>query len=66
MKNKDSIVDKKLKVLFVSSGNLKNFDVAPFIKVQGDSLNNENVEVGKGIERLYFKYWPIKETIEGL
>lgn len=44
-----------LRVLFVSSGNLKNFDVAPFIKVQGESLRNLNIEVdyfkvaGKGI-----------------
>jgi teichuronic acid biosynthesis glycosyltransferase TuaC len=44
-----------LKVLFVSSGNLKNFDVAPFIKVQGESLRELNIEVdyfkvsGKGL-----------------
>jgi glycosyltransferase involved in cell wall biosynthesis len=44
-----------LKVLFVSSGNLKNFDVAPFIKVQGESLKKLKVSVdyfkvsGKGI-----------------
>jgi glycosyltransferase involved in cell wall biosynthesis len=44
-----------LKVLFVSSGNLKNFDVAPFIKVQGESLRGLNIEVdyfkvsGKGL-----------------
>jgi glycosyltransferase involved in cell wall biosynthesis len=34
-----------LKVLFVSSGNLKNFDVAPFIKVQGESLRKLQVSV---------------------
>jgi len=39
----------KMKVLFVSSGNLKNFDVAPFIKVQGDSLKNQGTAVS------YFK-----------
>jgi glycosyltransferase involved in cell wall biosynthesis len=44
-----------LNVLFVSSGNLKNFDVAPFIKVQGDSLLEKKVKVsyfkvtGKGL-----------------
>jgi teichuronic acid biosynthesis glycosyltransferase TuaC len=44
-----------LKVLFVSSGNLQNFDLAPFIKVQGDSLKEMNVDVsyfrisGKGL-----------------
>ncbi|MBD8490478.1 glycosyltransferase [Echinicola sp. CAU 1574] len=41
--------DRPKKVLFVSSGNLKNFDLAPFIKVQGDSL----AEVG--IQVTYFK-----------
>ncbi|GGZ14932.1 glycosyl transferase group 1 [Echinicola pacifica] len=46
---------KPLEVLFVSSGNLKNFDLAPFIKVQGESLTEENINVtyftikGKGI-----------------
>lgn len=34
-----------LKVLFVSSGNLKNFDVAPFIKVQGESLKQLDISV---------------------
>ncbi len=44
-----------IKVLFVSSGNLKNFDIAPFIKIQGESLEMENVKVsyfrirGKGV-----------------
>jgi len=36
---------EKIKILFVSSGNLKNFDLAPFIKVQGDSLATEGVDV---------------------
>ncbi|MEX2512314.1 MAG: glycosyltransferase [Cyclobacteriaceae bacterium] len=44
-----------LKVLFVSSGNMKKFDIAPFIKIQGDSLKSENINItyykikGKGI-----------------
>jgi teichuronic acid biosynthesis glycosyltransferase TuaC len=48
-------VDQQLKVLFVSSGNRKNFEVVPFIKVQGESLRQEGVEVtyfkviGKGL-----------------
>jgi len=52
---KNMMEPKKLSVLFVSSGNVKNFDVAPFIKVQGESLKKENVGVeffkirGKGI-----------------
>jgi teichuronic acid biosynthesis glycosyltransferase TuaC len=48
--------EKKMKILFVSSGNLKNFDVAPFIKVQGESLREKHVDVtyfkitGKGFK----------------
>jgi len=44
-----------IKVLFVCSGNSKRFNIAPFIKSQGDSLDKEGVEVdyftikGKGI-----------------
>lgn len=47
---------KVYNVLFVSSGNLKNFDLAPFIRVQGDSLAAVGVNVtyfkikGKGIK----------------
>lgn len=47
--------EKLLKVLFVSSGNMKKIDIAPFIKVQGDSLKSENINVtyfkikGKGV-----------------
>jgi teichuronic acid biosynthesis glycosyltransferase TuaC len=44
-----------MKVLFVSSGNNKNFDIAPFIKEQGESLKKLGIEVdyypiiGKGL-----------------
>lgn len=44
-----------MKVLFVSSGNNKNFDIAPFIKEQGESLKKQGIEIdyypiiGKGI-----------------
>jgi glycosyltransferase involved in cell wall biosynthesis len=38
-------MEKKLKVLFVSSGNSKNFEIAPFIKAQGESLTNAGIEV---------------------
>lgn len=44
-----------MKVLFVSSGNSKDFDIIPFIKEQGESLKGEGVEVdyypvvGKGL-----------------
>jgi hypothetical protein len=36
---------KKLKILFVCSGNSKDYDIAPFIKVQGESLKKSKVEV---------------------
>ncbi|WP_225444183.1 glycosyltransferase family 4 protein [Echinicola arenosa] len=66
----DNRTEKKLKVLFVSSGNLKNFDVAPFIKVQGDSLLNENIDVtyfrviGKGIRGYVSNIKRLKETLK--
>ncbi|MDO6440360.1 glycosyltransferase [Cyclobacterium sp. 1_MG-2023] len=47
--------EELLEVLFVSSGNMKKIDIAPFIKVQGESLKSENINVtyfkirGKGI-----------------
>jgi teichuronic acid biosynthesis glycosyltransferase TuaC len=48
-------MEKKLKVLFVSSGNSANFEIAPFIKAQGESLAEAGVAVsyftliGKGL-----------------
>jgi len=53
-----------MKVLFVSSGNSKNFEIAPFIKAQGEDLRKLGVKVdfflikGKGI-RGYIKNIPI-------
>ena len=44
-----------MKVLFVSSGNLKDFNITPFIKSQGDSLEEQGITMdyfqilGKGI-----------------
>lgn len=44
-----------MKVLFVCSGNRKNFEIVPFIKEQGNSLKKQGVEVdfypiiGKGL-----------------
>ncbi len=44
-----------MKVLFVSSGNSKNFEVAPFIRSQGESLRQAGIDVeyfpliGKGL-----------------
>ncbi|WP_299701328.1 glycosyltransferase [uncultured Pontibacter sp.] len=34
-----------MKVLFVSSGNSKAFDIAPFIKVQGESLREKQIDL---------------------
>lgn len=40
-----------MNVLFIAGGNSKNFDIAPFIKAQGDSLVSSEVDI---------KYFPIK------
>jgi len=67
--NKEEL-DVKIKVLFVSSGNLKNFDVAPFIKVQGESLRDINVDVeyfrisGKGFLGYLFNIKALKNIIK--
>ncbi|GGZ14927.1 hypothetical protein GCM10007049_03680 [Echinicola pacifica] len=66
----DLPIKREMKVLFVSSGNLKNFDVAPFIKVQGDSLLNENIEVnyfrvvGKGAKGYYSNIKRLREHLK--
>jgi len=39
-------VEKGIKVLFVCSGNSKDFEVAPFVKSQGESLKICNADVG--------------------
>lgn len=49
-------MEKKLNVLFVASGNSKSFEIAPFIKSQGESLKEHGADVsyflikGKGIK----------------
>jgi teichuronic acid biosynthesis glycosyltransferase TuaC len=35
-----------MKVLFVCSGNNKNFDIVPFIKEQGEALRKQGVDIG--------------------
>lgn len=35
-----------MKVLFVSSGNNKSFDIVPFIKEQGESLRRQGIDIG--------------------
>lgn len=45
-----------MKVLFVASGNSQNFEIAPFIKAQGESLKEQGIDlvyfpiIGKGIK----------------
>ncbi len=52
-------MEKRINVLFVCSGNSKNFEIAPFIRSQGESLRPCNVNVdyflikGKGL----IGYW---------
>jgi teichuronic acid biosynthesis glycosyltransferase TuaC len=43
--SESTMEQRKLKVLFVSSGNIKNAQIVPFIRVQAESLANENVDV---------------------
>ena len=38
-------MEERLNVLFISSGNSRNFEIAPFIKSQGDSLQEQGVDV---------------------
>ena len=59
-------MEKRLRVLFVSSGNSKNFEIAPFIKSQGESLREYGVDVdyfsirGKGIKG----YWKAAKDLK--
>lgn len=58
-----------MKVLFVSSGNTKSFDIAPFIKVQGESLRSKEIDVeyfrvtGKGIFGYLSNVKPLKKIL---
>lgn len=69
-KNENISQGEKIRVLFVSSGNLKNFDVAPFIKVQGESLGCKNVDVeyfrvsGKGLRGYLSNIKPLKKALK--
>jgi len=48
-------MEKKINVLFVAAGNSKNFDIAPFVRSQGESLSGIGVHIdyftvqGKGL-----------------
>jgi teichuronic acid biosynthesis glycosyltransferase TuaC len=58
-----------MKVLFVSSGNRKDFDIAPFIRVQGESLIKKNIEVeyfkvsGKGVFGYLSNIGPLRKFL---
>ena len=58
-----------MKILFVVSGNNAYYDVAPFIKSQGDSLEREGVEVtyflikGKGMMNYLKNAGPLKKHL---
>ena len=59
-----------MKVLFVSSGNSKEFDIIPFIRNQGESLRKEGVELdfypikGKGISGYLKAVSPLRKHIK--
>lgn len=59
-----------MKVLFVSSGNSKSFEIAPFIKAQGKDLIKRGIEVdffpikGKGIKGYLNNISPLKRKIK--
>lgn len=59
-----------MKVLFVVSGNNQYYDVAPFIKSQGDSLVEEGVEVsyfpimGKGLRNYLKNVGPLRRHLK--
>lgn len=59
-----------MKVLFVVSGNNQYYDVAPFIKAQGDSLVQEGVEVtyfpimGKGMGNYLKNVAPLRRHLK--
>jgi teichuronic acid biosynthesis glycosyltransferase TuaC len=64
-------MEAKMRVLFVASGNSKDFEIVPFIKSQGETIRNEGIDVqyfsvfGRGVNgylkstiklRKYLKY----------
>ena len=59
-----------MKVLFVSSGNSKEFDIIPFIRNQGESLRAEGIELdfypiqGKGISGYLKAVSPLRKHIK--
>ncbi|MBF8964690.1 glycosyltransferase [Pontibacter sp. FD36] len=59
-----------MKVLFVSSGNSKAFDIAPFIKVQGESLREKQIDIeyfkitGKGFSGYLSNVKLLKEQLK--
>lgn len=63
-------MERKIKILFVSSGNSSDFATAPFIKSQGDSLRSMGVDLdfytikGRGIGGYIKNIIPLHEFIK--
>lgn len=59
-----------MKILFISSGNSEHFEIAPFIKSQGESLKREGLSLeyyhikGKGIRGYVKNIKPLREKIK--
>ena len=59
-----------MKVLFVCSGNVKSFEVVPFIKEQGESLKKVGIEVdyfpivGKGLKGYFSASRKLREHLK--
>ena len=59
-----------MKVLFVSSGNDDRYEIAPFIRSQGESLEAAGVDVeyytikGKGLLNYIRNVWPLRKHIK--
>ncbi len=58
-----------MKILFVCSGNSKEFEIAPFVKSQGESLKKNGIELdyfrikGKGIRGYIKNILPVKKNL---
>jgi teichuronic acid biosynthesis glycosyltransferase TuaC len=59
-----------LKVLFISSGNIKNFEISPIIKNQGESLKEQGVIIeyyrikGKGLKGYLSNVMPLRKKLK--
>lgn len=59
-----------MKVLFISSGNIKNFEISPIIKNQGESLKEQGVIIeyyrikGKGLKGYLSNVIPLRKKLK--